>query len=143
MPRTLLTHGLQGSTLMIGLWPWKTALRHGAARNLAQRSATHQQTSDVRGRGKASLCVCHCWRVGCFPTASHPCLTLDDISGGCSLQDSLPEWSKGVDSSSTSASCVGSNPTAVNSIYAVCNERRQWRHKLQGLLNTCDHGHMV
>ena len=28
-------------------------------------------------------------------------------------QDSLPEWSKGVDSSSTSASCVGSNPTAV------------------------------
>ena len=28
-------------------------------------------------------------------------------------QDSLPEWSKGVDSNSTSASCVGSNPTAV------------------------------
>ena len=37
--------------------------------------------------------------------------------GGKSLilfaKDSLPEWSKGVDSSSTSASCVGSNPTAV------------------------------
>ena len=29
------------------------------------------------------------------------------------FQDSLREWSKGVDSSSTSASCVGSNPTAV------------------------------
>ena len=29
-------------------------------------------------------------------------------------QDTLPEWSKGVDSSSTSASCVGSNPTGVN-----------------------------
>jgi hypothetical protein len=28
-------------------------------------------------------------------------------------QDTLPEWSKGVDSSSTSASCVGSNPTGV------------------------------
>ena len=28
-------------------------------------------------------------------------------------KDTLPEWSKGVDSSSTSASCVGSNPTAV------------------------------
>ena len=28
-------------------------------------------------------------------------------------RDSLPEWSKGVDSSSTSASCVGSNPTGV------------------------------
>ena len=32
-------------------------------------------------------------------------------SGTC--KDSLPEWSKGVDSSSTSVSCVGSNPTAV------------------------------
>ena len=29
--------------------------------------------------------------------------------------DTLPEWSKGVDSSSTSASCVGSNPTGVMS----------------------------
>ena len=29
-------------------------------------------------------------------------------------QDTLPEWSKGVDSSSTSESCVGSNPTGVN-----------------------------
>ena len=29
------------------------------------------------------------------------------------LKDTLPEWSKGVDSSSTSASCVGSNPTGV------------------------------
>ena len=36
----------------------------------------------------------------CFCTAGHS-------------NDSLPEWSKGVDSSSTSASCVGSNPTAV------------------------------
>ena len=35
----------------------------------------------------------------------------DSASDG--FQDSLPEWSKGVDSSSTSASCVGSNPTAV------------------------------
>ena len=36
------------------------------------------------------------------------------LQGEPSCQDSLPEWSKGVDSSSTSASCVGSNPTAVN-----------------------------
>ena len=28
-------------------------------------------------------------------------------------EDTLPEWSKGVDPSSTSASCVGSNPTGV------------------------------
>ena len=32
------------------------------------------------------------------------------------LQDTLPEWSKGVDSSSTSASCVGSKPTSVIAI---------------------------
>ena len=32
--------------------------------------------------------------------------------------DTLPEWSKGVDSSSTSASCVGSNPTGVNFVRA-------------------------
>ena len=37
------------------------------------------------------------------------------VPGRCHMpvSDSLPEWSKGVDSSSTSASCVGSNPTAV------------------------------
>ncbi len=29
-------------------------------------------------------------------------------------EDTLPEWSKGVDPSSTSASCVGSNPAGVN-----------------------------
>ena len=34
-------------------------------------------------------------------------------NGRLAAQDSLPEWSKGVDSSSTSESCVGSNPTAV------------------------------
>ena len=37
------------------------------------------------------------------------------------LKDTLPEWSKGVDSSSTSASCVGSNPTGV--IIAFSNFR--------------------
>ena len=34
--------------------------------------------------------------------------------------DTLPEWSKGVDSSSTSASCVGSNPTGVICISLRC-----------------------
>ena len=33
--------------------------------------------------------------------------------------DSLPEWSKGVDSSSTSASCVGSNPAGVLYPYLI------------------------
>ena len=42
----------------------------------------------------------------------------------CCFQDSLPEWSKGVDSSSTSASCVGSNPTAVISISMLSQSRR-------------------
>ena len=35
------------------------------------------------------------------------------VIGFRGIQDTLPEWSKGVDSSSTSASCVGSNPTGV------------------------------
>ena len=34
--------------------------------------------------------------------------------------DSLPEWSKGVDSSSTIARCVGSNPTAVILVLCWC-----------------------
>ena len=35
------------------------------------------------------------------------------MPAGARRHDTLPEWSKGVDSSSTSASCVGSNPTGV------------------------------
>ena len=35
--------------------------------------------------------------------------------------DSLPQWSKGVDSSSTSVNCVGSNPTAVILSLAFCD----------------------
>ena len=35
-------------------------------------------------------------------------------NAGVMPPDTLPEWSKGVDSSSTSVSCVGSNPTAVS-----------------------------
>ena len=45
------------------------------------------------------------------------CIFMDGVSiflGSFLIIDSLPEWSKGVDSSSTSASCVGSNPTAVS-----------------------------
>ena len=45
----------------------------------------------------------------CLPMEGLPHNDMDPDS-----HDSLPEWSKGVDSSSTSASCVGSNPTAVN-----------------------------
>jgi hypothetical protein len=46
--------------------------------------------------------------------ASKPMMVCFSIS--CT-EDSLPEWSKGVDSSSTSARCVGSNPTAVKSMH--------------------------
>ena len=42
--------------------------------------------------------------------------------------DTLPEWSKGVDSSSTSASCVGSNPTGVNP-----QAQRNAQHKLTAI----------
>ena len=49
-------------------------------------------------------------------------------------QDSLPEWSKGVDSSSTSASCVGSNPIAARCLFRSSRfaairsgiDRRHW-----------------
>ena len=40
------------------------------------------------------------------------------------IHDTLPEWSKGVDSSSTSASCVGSNPTGV-----ICLLTNGYRHR--------------
>ena len=43
--------------------------------------------------------------------------------------DTLPEWSKGVDSSSTSASCVGSNPTGVSGLHAG-RGRVSWGHLL-------------
>ena len=39
--------------------------------------------------------------------------------------DSLPEWSKGVDSSSTRAICVGSNPTAVTHARQLGTLRRR------------------
>ena len=39
----------------------------------------------------------------------------------CYSSDSLPEWSKGVDSSSNSVNCVGSNPTAVILSLAFCD----------------------
>jgi hypothetical protein len=35
------------------------------------------------------------------------------VGGSLASKDTLPEWSKGVDSSSTSASCMDSNPTGV------------------------------
>ena len=48
--------------------------------------------------------ICHC-----PGTAASP---MQGLSARGS-KDSLPEWSKGVGSSSTSASCAGSNPTTV------------------------------
>ena len=46
--------------------------------------------------------------------ATAPCCTSSvGLRADSVPKDTLPEWSKGVDSSSTSASCVGSNPTGV------------------------------
>ena len=65
-------------------------------------------------------CVCvsvcgSCVRLGVLACAfAYLCLSCAECCArNQCLHDSLPEWSKGVDSSSTSASCVGSNPTAV------------------------------
>jgi hypothetical protein len=55
-----------------------------------------------------------------LPTRIGQCLGVEADHGLLSIsctEDSLPEWSKGVDSSSTSARCVGSNPKAVNSMH--------------------------
>ena len=60
--------------------------------------------------GGGGVCVFVCvWGIG----AQQLKVCQAPKGDGCS--DSLPEWSKGVDSSSTSESCVGSNPTAVTS----------------------------
>ena len=52
------------------------------------------------------------------------------------LQDTLPEWSKGVDSSSTSVSCVGSNPTGV--IYDLKPVDMPNQTTELGYVNKCD-----
>ena len=72
----------------------------GSWPNLA--SPTPRMGGYVRDRAcHVALCLCMC--------------VADHLSG-----DTLPEWSKGVDSSSTSASCVGSNPTGVTGAYRGC-----------------------
>ena len=54
----------------------------------------------------------------------------------------MPEWSKGVDSSSTSASCVGSNPTGVICLLSVrC--RRQRPSLTQGRQAKCQFARVV
>ena len=71
----------------------------------------------------------------CTPTPStftrtpYPALTLTPRT-----QDTLPEWSKGVDSSSTSASCVGSNPTGVNfENFGISGWRSGWMEWEEGV----------
>ena len=54
-------------------------------------------------------------------------------------KDTLPEWSKGVDSSSTSASCVGSNPTGVISQPCDPDARATMHPQTTG---TASHGHI-
>ena len=57
-------------------------------------------------------------------------------------QDTLPEWSKGVDSSSTSASCVGSNPTGVMGSLQrpLCLQARAAALRPAGLAGTVGNG---
>ena len=55
--------------------------------------------------------------------------------------DSLPEWSKGVDSSSTGANLVGSNPTAVTFAQAEQSQGHALDHAIRqqswGLSGVC------
>ena len=50
---------------------------------------------------------------GTRPATAPCCTSCVGLRADSVPRDTLPEWSKGVDSSSTSASCVGSNPTGV------------------------------
>ena len=85
------------------IWP------HGARRCLRSELCVRNQEpttvcpSGPRGRTQVPLAQ------SCVGAGAACAQDLDSQPG---TNDSLPEWSKGVDSSSTSASCVGSNPTA-------------------------------
>ena len=69
--------------------------------------------------------------LSCLPS-SLPFLNRNERNLNAKMsRDTLPEWSKGVDSSSTSASCVGSNPTGV--ILAFLYARRMFAQFLQVL----------
>ncbi len=87
------------------------------------------------------------------PHARPATLQTTSIASG---RDTLSEWSKGVDSSSTSASCVGSNPTGVFVIHgprsngsAICCRscdmaREQLMHLASGLvLPSCVSGRVA
>ena len=71
-------------------------------------------------QGPNKTCSCESWR-----RTSHKARH---------QQDTLPEWSKGVDSSSTSASCVGSNPTGVNlENFGISGWRSGWMEWKEGV----------
>ena len=82
---------------------------YGRRRGRAQSTEQRAMGSEARAKTVALLSLCQ------PRLRSQPRTTMD----------TLPEWSKGVDSSSTSASCVGSNPTGVIFTFA-----RQWRLQL-------------
>ena len=71
---------------------------YGRRRGRAQSTEQRAKGSEARAKIVALFSLCQP-RLRSQPRAT---------------MDTLPEWSKGVDSSSTSASCVGSNPTGVN-----------------------------
>ena len=56
---------------------------------------------------------CHGCLIALFRLLQLLLLNEQTVSPKRKNTDTLPEWSKGVDPSSTSASCVGSNPTGV------------------------------
>ena len=65
----------------------------------------------------------------CWPCTAIIVLSPCNITQRHRHHDSLPEWSQGVDSSSTSASCVGPNPTAVklwSATFPISEIHFQW-----------------
>ena len=110
----------------------QTAKRHRGDSNPCGQSPMDSSPSpEPLGHSVVALQLC---RAGSTPNGAQSCQQLSSsapmrwraalaarcgispgLSAGAAVQgqDTLPEWSKGADSSSTSASCVGSNPTDV------------------------------
>ena len=86
------------------LWTWPVAILQESIPSVIAHTCCTSSSFTVHAPGA------HAYRSPCSHTGQGIIYT---CAGFPDTVDTLPEWSKGVDSSSTSASCVGSNLTVV------------------------------
>ena len=103
--------------------------KHGQATRMQGRSAGWARESLMRGMEESPakrMCDADAF-FSAGPEDKHLSRELPTAHRSSQLpEESLPEWFKGVDSSATSPSCVGSNPTAViSSSGSSCNAAAQ------------------